>query len=38
MQRTAKDEEALGVFRTLADEERTHLDRLTALFEKRLSA
>jgi rhodanese-related sulfurtransferase/rubrerythrin len=38
MQRTAKDEEALGVFRTLADEERAHLDRLTALFEKRLSA
>ena len=36
MERAVKDGSSAAVFRTLADEEKVHLDRLTGLFEKRL--
>jgi rhodanese-related sulfurtransferase/rubrerythrin len=37
MLRTVKDSNSIRVFRTLADEEKAHLGRLTGLFDKRLS-
>lgn len=36
MEREMKDNNSKQVFRTLSDEERLHLERLTKLFEKRL--
>ncbi len=36
MERAMKDARSAEVFRTLADEEKVHLDRLTGLFERRL--
>lgn len=36
MERAMKDDNSKQVFRTLSDEERLHLERLTTLFENRL--
>jgi rhodanese-related sulfurtransferase/rubrerythrin len=36
LERAVKDNNSSRVFRTLSDEERVHLDRLTGLFEKRI--
>jgi rhodanese-related sulfurtransferase/rubrerythrin len=38
MEKAVNDTASAEVFRTIAGEERIHLDRLTSLFEKRLSA
>jgi rubrerythrin len=37
MERRLKDQPAAGIFRVLSGEEQDHLERLSALFEKRLA-